>query len=342
MNFSSFSDQELAGQRMMVGFDGTGLTDDLKFLIDALSVGGLILFARNLGSPDEIANLCGSAQEYAATCGKPPLLMAMDQEGGQVARLRTPFTVFPGNPFLTDEAGVDRFAAITAKELLQIGVNMNMVPVLDVAAGVENSIMAERVFPGGPETVARLGGRMIDRLQEKGVMSVAKHFPGIGRTTNDSHIDQPELGADLALLETSDLVPFRAAIDYNVAGVMLSHICYTGIDPTLPASLSVPVVKDLLRDTMGYDGVVMTDDLDMGAIAKHYAIETSLQHLFAADVDIALICHAGPDIQRAYDELLRLTAASDEGRAATLQSVNRIMRLKEKFLITTYFRGTLA
>lgn len=334
MNLTSFSDKELVGQRLMVGFDGTGLTADLKFLIDTLSVGGLIFFACNLGSPAEIADLCAAAQQYAAACGKPPLLIAIDQEGGQVARLKAPmFTAFPGNPFLKDEADVDHFVDIVSRELRQIGVNMNMAPVLDVADPIENSIMAGRAFAGPTETVARLGCRMIDQFQQNRVMAVAKHFPGIGRTTTDSHLDQPELDADLALLKSSDLVPFYAAIDHDVAGVMLSHICYTGIDPTLPASLSVPIVKDLLRDAMGYDGVVMTDDLDMGAIAKHYPIETSIGHLFAADVDIALICHAGPDIQRAHDELLRLTVASDEGRSATLRSVERIMRLKERYLM---------
>ncbi len=332
MNHKTLSDSQLAGQRLMAGFDGTVFNDDLKRLIDTLNVGGLILFAPNIESPDQIAALCGAAREYAAACGLPPLFIAIDQEGGEVARLGPPFTQFPGNPYLTDEASVDQFAETTAAELRQIGVNMNLVPVLDVAGPTADSIMKNRAFPGGPENVARLGGRMIRQFQRHGIMAVAKHFPGIGRTTSDSHLDQPDLDVDPDLLAASDLVPFRTAIQQNVAGIMLSHIRYTRIDPKHPASLSAPVARTLLRDTLGFDGLVMTDDLDMGAIRKHYAVDTAIGLLTEAEVDLALVCHAGPAVNQAHETLLRLATASEGGRAAAEKAADRILQCKKRFL----------
>jgi len=180
-----------AGQRLMVGFDGTVLDDTLKHAIAAMNVGGIILFSRNIESPGQVQALCTAAQNYAAQCGNPPLFVAIDQEGGVVARLKAPFTRFPGNPAMQRTADAIDFARTTAGELQSIGVNMNMAPVLDVAPGHGPSIMAQRVFGGDPQWVARMGTAVIEHLQAKGVMAVGKHFPGIGRTVMDSHEGQP-------------------------------------------------------------------------------------------------------------------------------------------------------
>lgn len=327
-----FSDAMLAGQRLMAGFDGTFLNEDLKYLIDTLKVGGIILFSRNLEHPDQIRDLCASAQAYAATCGLPPLFVAIDQEGGQVARLKPPFTQFSGNSFITEDHEARRFAQITASELKGIGVNMDMAPVLDVADAVADSIMARRAFSGGSHAVARLGCLVIEGLQQGCVMAVGKHFPGIGRTTADSHLDQPWLFADAALMENTDLVPFRAAIEQGVAGIMLSHIRYTAMDPELPASMSALIAKALLREQMGYEGLVMTDDLDMGAIHNHYAIDKVVQCADRADIDMVLVCHKGPDRQGVVQAFMDLMRASDTHRRQALCSVERIMRAKARYL----------
>jgi beta-N-acetylhexosaminidase len=150
MDITSFSDEQSAGQRLMVGFDGTELNPDLKFLIKTLKVGGIILFARNLINPDQITHLCSSVQEYARSCGQPPLFISIDQEGGCVARLKEPFTQFPGNPKMKGPEDAIHFARVTAAELTEIGVNMNLAPVLDVAPQGIDSVQKNRVFGHDP------------------------------------------------------------------------------------------------------------------------------------------------------------------------------------------------
>ena len=332
MDLTTFTDAQLAGQRLMVGFDGTGLNADLKFLIRKLKVGGIILFSRNVSTPDQIGALCAGIQDYARSCGQPPLFIAIDQEGGQVARLPDPFTRFPGNCAMSGRADAEAFARITAMELAGVGINMNLAPVMDVAQEGIDSVMAKRAFGADPEWVSRLGCTVIDHLQQNSIMAVAKHFPGIGRTTLDSHLAQPVLDTGAAELAATDLKPFEAAVSRGVAGVMLSHILYSGLDPRWPASLSVHIARDLPRHRMGYAGVVMTDDLDMKSIKGRYDLETVMGRILAAEIDLALICHKGPDIQRGFDELLKEIADSPETRSRALASVGRIMALKEKYL----------
>ena len=211
MDITAFSDQQAAGQRLMVGFDGTELNHDLMFLINTLKVGGIILFARNLLAPDQIKHLCSSVQEYARSCGQPQLFIAIDQEGGQVARLREPFTQFPGNPDIKDVDDAAHFAQVTAAELTEVGINMNLAPVLDVVPKGVKSVMAGRAFGHDPMRVNKLGVTVIDHLQKNKIMAVAKHFPGIGRTTLDSHFEMPALDTNIFAMESTDFLPFKAA-----------------------------------------------------------------------------------------------------------------------------------
>ena len=332
MDITAFSDEQSAGQRLMVGFDGTELNPDLKFLIKNLHVGGIILFARNLLNPDQIKRLCSSIQEYARSCGQPPLFISIDQEGGKVARLKEPFTQFPGNPKMKGSEDAIHFARVTAEELTEIGVNMNLAPVLDVAPQGIDSVQANRVFGHDPLWVSELGIVVIDHLQVNNIMAVAKHFPGIGRIILDPHDEISDLDIDADAMQTTDLFPFKTAIENNVAGIMLSHIRYPKMDARWPASLSVAIADDLLRKQMGYHGVIMTDDLDMGAIKKHYDIKTVLRQILSADIDIALICHKGPDIENAFEEILKSFSDSNRIKEKGLQSLRRIMKLKRKYL----------
>lgn len=332
MQFQNLSDQQKAGQRLMIGFNGARFNDELKYAIDTLNVGGLILFSRNIISPDQTRELCCTAQSYASQSGQPPLFIAIDQEGGMVARLKPPFTQFTGNPTMRSIEDAVTFAKVTARELGQIGVNMNMAPVLDVAPIQGPSVMSERVFGSDPHWVTRMGLTVIEQLQAGGVMAVGKHFPGIGRTVLDSHDDLPDLAIDLETLAGSDLVPFQGAIDHHVGGLMLSHIRYTGIDPQWPASLSTPIARKLLRGEMGFKGLVLTDDLDMGAIAKHYHIDEIVMRCLAAEVDILLICHAGPNIEIAFNEILRHCQANENLRRKNETSIQRILSAKAECL----------
>ena len=332
MDMKRLTDEQMVGQRLMVGFDGTDLNMDLKYLIKDLHVGGLILFTRNIVAPEQVRHLCLSAQEYARSCGEPALFIAVDQEGGSVARLKSPFTEFPGNTYMKGRQDAVTFARVSAKELLDVGINMNMAPVLDVAIDPQTSIMKDRAFGSDPKWVSRLGMAVIQTLQEGGVMSVAKHFPGIGRTTLDSHLDLPFLETSAQDLAAVDLAPFQDAIKNGVAGMMLSHICYHSLDHKRPASLSKKIALDLLRYHLGYDGVVMTDDLDMGAIKKHHGVQTSIQQILAADIDIALICHRSPDMESAVEIIRSFQSVSPANRHACERSIHRILDLKEIYL----------
>jgi beta-N-acetylhexosaminidase len=332
MNPETFSMEQLAGQRLMVGFEGKQLNAHLKFLIRDLKVGGIILFSQNVETPGQLKNLCAAVQEYAAINGQPPLLIAIDQEGGQVARLKEPFTQFAGNPAMKDVADALYFAETTATELADAGINMNLAPVMDVAPEDITSIMAARSFGQDPLWVSELGLTIISQLQQNNIMAVAKHFPGIGRTVADSHIDLPFCECDLTELESCDLIPFADSIQQDVAGIMLSHVIYKKIDPRWPASLSQRIAMKLLRERMRFSGISMTDDLDMGAIKKHYDIKTVIRQILQADIDMTLICHQGPDIQIAHNEILKHLQGSPEIKAMGIESVKRIMSLKKKYL----------
>lgn len=332
MDVSSLSDERLAGQRLMIGFDGTRLDRDLQILVETLNIGGVVLFSRNIVDREQVRQLTADIQDYARARGLPPLFVSIDQEGGEVSRLKPPFTQFPGNPKMQRVEDALRFAEITAAELAGIGVNMDLAPVLDVAPEGLPSIMAGRAFGHDPRWVSCLGRIVIETLQQRNIMAVAKHFPGIGRTLLDSHVDLPTLDIDPVVLEQTDLVPFREAASCGVAGMMLSHILYPQIDPEWPASLSQAVAKGLLRDRIGFGGVVMTDDLDMGAIQNHFELCAAIGQISAAEIDLVLICHRSAKIESAHEAVLSLLRSSDEEREKAARSVERILRLKEKYL----------
>jgi beta-N-acetylhexosaminidase len=331
----SLTDEQLAGQRLMVGFKGKELDDELVSLIREIRVGGLILFKRNVSDPSQLARLCGAAQAVALEKGNLPLTIAIDQEGGPVARLGPPFAVFPGQRAIGDarsETAARDFGTITAGELKGVGINLNFAPVLDVVPkGLDSPVMTDRVFGDSPDLVANLGKMVIESLQENGVAATAKHFPGIGRTIVDSHEDLPFLDTEHHVLNSIDLVPFKAAIRTRVEAVMLSHVVYKDLDPTWPAGLSSIIAKDLLRETMGFEGVTITDDLDMGAIDKHFDVGTFVKRICRAEIDIALICHDRQKIEATYEEMLNAIRRSEDVRNKTVSSVQRILNLKERY-----------
>lgn len=321
----------LAGQRLVVGFNGARLTDALKTFIQEFHIGGVTLFSRNIESPDQVRDLCLAIQDHARSNGLPRLFISIDQEGGVVARLKEPFTVFPGNPHMAGIADAKRFADVTAGELLSAGIDMNFAPVMDTADPEGGSAVENRVFPGGPEEVARMGAAVIRGLQERGVMAVAKHFPGIGRTRIDSHVDLPVMEAPVDALEEIELIPFKAAVAAGVSGIMLSHILYPALDPDFPASISRKIAHDLLRVKMGYDGLVLTDDLDMGAVEKHFSLTDALDNALEADVDLMLICHESPKIEQAFGRLRDALSDDSRLREKGEASLKRILKAKAAY-----------
>jgi beta-N-acetylhexosaminidase len=245
-----------------------------------------------------------------------PLLVSIDQEGGRVARLRAPqgFTELPpmralgrtGDAALAFEVG-----ALLGRELRAVGIDQDYAPVVDVDTNPANPVIGDRSFSRDPREVARLGIALARGLQSAGVAACAKHFPGHGDTSQDSHRDLPRLAHGLERLREVELVPFRALAAAGVASVMTAHVVFEALDPVRPATLSPPVLR-LLRDECAYDGCVVSDDLEMRAVAEHFALEGAVPAALLAGVDAFLVCHRA-DVQHAAIDVLR--AAVEEGGA---------------------------
>jgi len=332
MTIAALTTEELAGQRLMVGIEGTTVDAHTAALLQTLKAGGVILFSRNIADPAQLATLCRALQDCARSCGLPPLLIAIDQEGGRVARLKAPFAVFPAPATWSGTAAAQGFGATSARDLQSVGINMDMAPVLDVLPTQGPSIMGDRCFGDDPRQVGRMGRAVVKSLQQGGIMAVGKHFPGIGRTLIDSHLDLPVADFTLSELESVDLVPFAAAIGAGVAGIMLSHILYRQLDHEFPASLSIFIARDLLRRAMGFDGLVLTDDLDMGAVKGRYDLETIAGQILAAEVDIALVCHSRPAMETLHAIFCRRLDGDAGQRQQAIAAVQRILSFKRRFL----------
>lgn len=332
--------EQKAGQVLMLGFDGVTVTAELRAVIADLHPGGLVLFERNVGEDSAaVAALTAGAQAAAATGGDPPLFLSIDQEGGTVTRLRAArgFTEFPSAMAVAatgDDDDASRIGAAIAEELLAVGVNMDLAPSLDVNVNPSNPVIGARSFGSDPARVGALGARFIAAMQARDVFAVGKHFPGHGDTATDSHVGLPVIPHDRARLEAVEFVPFRAAIRAGVAGIMSAHIAFPAIDPApgLPATLSRKALTGLLREEMGYDGLIFTDSLIMGALVNAgRSIPQAAAEALMAGADV-LVFNSGHLLHRATHA--EIVAGVRDGRisAARLDdAVLRILKAKTRF-----------
>jgi beta-N-acetylhexosaminidase len=262
----------------------------------------------------------------------------VDQEGGRVRRLREPFTVFP---CMMDLAKSDRpdesireFARVTAREIRLAGFTLDFVPVLDVVTDrdeLDESVIGDRGLGFDPQDVARLGRIIIETMRSEGVIPCCKHFPGHGGTRVDSHIDLPVDDREPGAFQACDLVPFYEAFKAKVEMTMTAHVLYPGLDPDLPATLSPAIVGDMLRRRMGFEGVVITDDLDMGAIAERRSPEESCLLAFSAGVDLLMFCNHPEKALTAKSRLCQAVTAGELEPARIRQALTRIRRLKADY-----------
>jgi beta-N-acetylhexosaminidase len=324
------------GQLFMAGLPGTSLDEDTVNLIREVNLGGIILFSRNVKDPLQVAALCRDLQREALKSHGTPLFLAVDQEGGRVARLREPFTLFPGNAAIGAEHDcvrrAEEFGSITAREMKLVGLNMDLAPVVDVQEGELEKHLQGRSFGEDAGKVALLGKKVIEALQKHGVLAVAKHFPGLGRARVDPHVHLPVIDAPWEDLEKVSLLPFRSAIEGEVAGIMSSHAVYPALDPEHAATLSHKILTRLLRDTMGFQGLMITDDLEMGALAGQRSVAEAALLSFQAGADVLLICKDQEHVAegcRLLRERLRRGRISKERLARSLQ---RIETAKARFL----------
>lgn len=302
---------EKVGQLLMVGFTGYQAPRELVGFLSAGKAGGIILFANNLAEPPQVAALTGTLQAAAGQCGPGlPLFIAVDQEGGAVIRLSRGVTVFPGNMAL-GATGREDLAYLSgqavATELAALGINMNLAPVLDVNLNPANPVIGVRSFGEDPETVARLGVAALQGMQDGGVLAVGKHFPGHGDTTVDSHLNLPVIPHSPDRLEAVELKPFQAAIDHGISCIMTAHVVFPALESAgLPATLSAAVLTGLLRRKMGFQGLIITDCLEMKAIAANYELEEAVARAVLAGADQLLISHTFAKQQAAHEALLAL------------------------------------
>jgi beta-N-acetylhexosaminidase len=324
--------REKIGQLFMVGFLGTSVTPDLASFIKKYKPGGVILFSRNLESVEQMVDLTNGLQ---ACSPHSPLLISIDQEGGRVSRLPKGFTIFPPCDLLgrCNSSELAYAAAATiAKELRAVGVNMNMAPVLDVNSNPANPVIGDRAFGTTPDVVCELGLATAAGLQDNKVVACGKHFPGHGDTSVDSHKELPVVEASRERLEAVEFPPFRRAVAQNVASMMTAHVLYRALDPELPATLSPAIITKFLRQELQYDGVVLTDDLEMHAIIDHYGVEDAAVRAVLAGCDVLLICK-DRDREVAAFEAVEQAVASDTISMGRLNvSADRIARLKDRFI----------
>jgi len=320
------------GQLFMVGFLGTSVTPDLASFIKEYKPGGVILFSRNLESVEQMVALTNDLQ---ACSPHSPLLISIDQEGGRVSRLPKGFTIFPPCDLLGRCNSTElayAAAATIAKELRSVGVNMNMAPVLDVNSNPDNPVIGDRAFGTTPAVVCELGLATVAGLQDNKVVACGKHFPGHGDTNADSHKELPVVEALRERLEAVELLPFRRAIGQGVASLMTAHVLYRALDNELPATLSPTIIKDFLRQELRYDGVVLTDDLEMHAIVDHYGIEDAAVRAVLAGCDVLLICKDRDREVAAFRAVEQAVAAGAISPERLNLSAARIARLKERFV----------
>ena len=321
------------GQLVMAGFSGSTIPDDLRLVAREFGLGGVVLFDRNVEAPQQIAELAYEAQKLSSEL---PLWVSIDQEGGRVARLREPFTVWPPMQTLgrSGEATLTRqFAKALAAELLTVGISLDFAPVLDVHTNAGNPVIGDRALSENANTVAHLGGEMIAALQAGGVAACGKHFPGHGDTTVDSHHGLPVVDHGHDRLREVELVPFREAVARDVAMIMTAHVLYPALDPDVPATISSRIVSGLLRDEMGFGGVVATDDMSMRGIAEGRSIDSSSVEAIAAGCDMVLLCE--PSVEKQMATLEGIIHAVEGGGLSLTRvedALTRGRKVKERFL----------
>jgi beta-N-acetylhexosaminidase len=295
-----------AAKLLIVGFHGHRLEPDIEKLLDR-GVGGVILFARNITDPAQVAELTASLKRRSAR----PLVVSVDQEGGNVARLREGFTPIPSMRAVgrADDAELSfALGKLIGSELRAVGFDLDFAPVLDVDTNPQNPVIGPRSFGRSPDIVSWHGLALAAGLGAAGVAACGKHFPGHGDTLLDSHFDLPRLEHTLDRLETVELVPFRAAVKAAIPALMTAHVVFKEVDPEWPATMSALVMRALLRNQFGYDGLVLTDDIEMKAIADHYSLEEVVVRGLNAGVDTFLCCHTPEKMNAAIDVIATAVA----------------------------------
>jgi beta-N-acetylhexosaminidase len=331
MSLRRLSLREKVGQLFMVGFEGKDVTPELVEWMSTYHWGGVIIFGRNVESPEQLHRLTGGLQGLPQGHDPLPLLVAVDQEGGRVARLKAPFTPFPSAAALgsiASEPLAYEVGRAMGHELRAVGINMDMAPVMDVLTNAANTVVGDRAFGAGADRVARLGLAFARGLRTAGVSAIAKHFPGHGDTMLDSHVALPVCERTAEQLDACELLPFRAAIAAGIQTVMTAHVVYPIWDAQRPATLSPAILQGILRQTLGFQGVILSDDLGMAAVAETVPWEEIPPLALQAGIDLQLICHDRQRQESAYKCMLNAVQRGDCPESLVDCAVTRTLELK--------------
>jgi len=328
--------EEKIGQMVMVGIEGNVLGDDARQMIQQHHVGGIILFKRNIDNPVQTLSLINELKKINSA-NKIPLFLSVDEEGGRVSRMPEQLKKLPSSRRIgeiNDNKLSFEIGRLLGQELKAFGFNMDFAPVLDINSDPNNPVIGDRSFGTTPDLVSRLGIQTMKGIQSQNVISVVKHFPGHGDTSVDSHIGLPSVYHDYERLKNFELIPFANAVKNKADAVMIAHILLPNIDPEHPASLSRAVITDVLRKDLNFQGIVITDDLTMGAITNNYDLGEAAVKAVTAGGDIVLVCHS---LEMEMQVINALTNAVEAGQISTEridESVYRILKLKQKYQLT--------
>ena len=324
---ANMSDADKVGQLMMIGIHGKTLNDDAKFMLNEYRVGGIILFDRNMESKDQVKSLITDINKTGKSTGLTPLFIGIDQEGGAVARMENQLIKVPPAEELGKEP-IEQAVSLAKQsgtELKGLGFNINFAPVADLG------LTYGRSFSTNPDDVVRYASAVGKAYDEAGLWYSYKHFPGIGKTDVDLHADTSVVPVSKETLLNEDTKVFVDLIKQskpNTYAIMVSHAMYPQIDPDHPSSLSKAIITDWLRKDMGYNGVVVTDDMDMGALAKHYTFGDMAVQSILAGSDILLVCHEYEHMQEAYNGLMKAVKDGRISKERLDESVKRILLMK--------------
>lgn len=324
---ANMSDADKVGQLLMIGIHGKTLNDDAKFMLNEYRVGGIILFDRNMESKDQVKSLITDINKTSKSAGLTPLFIGIDQEGGAVARMEDQLIKVPPAEELGKEP-IEQAVSLAKQsgtELKDLGFNINFAPVADLG------LTYGRSFSTNPDDVVRYASAVGKAYDEAGLWYSYKHFPGIGKTDVDLHADTSVVPVSKETLLNEDTKVFVDLIKQskpNTYAIMVSHAMYPQIDPDHPSSLSKAIITDWLRKDMGYNGVVATDDMDMGALAKHYTFGDMAVQSILAGSDILLVCHEYEHMQEAYNGLMKAVKDGRISKERLDESVKRILLMK--------------
>lgn len=321
------------GQLLIGSFPSTIVPKDLRALAKEFDLGGVILFSRNLEVPEQVAELAGDAELLGRTM---PGWVSIDQEGGRVARLKEPFTLWPPMAVLgraRTEGLAERFGRALARELHAVGITLDYAPVLDIHTNPKNPVIGDRALADKAADVAQLGSEIIRALQSEGVAACGKHFPGHGDTGTDSHLELPLVEHPPDRLRAVEFEPFRAAIREQVAFIMTAHVLVPALDEHRPATLSPAIVQRLLREELGYGGVILSDDLEMKAVSARTPVPLAAVQAIQAGCDGVLVCSGHVDLQAAtLEALVKAVEAGEISRTRLDEAMKRQRKAKEQFL----------